>query len=274
MLMEGNRVVPDSRKGFVRIGRVWVITEIVSVNFVLVFMFIFWVFSVNFSKLPMFGFDLLHIIIVEFTCFYWNCLSLIGRRRANPLSVAGSIGECCWRCMLFHVFIRTTETWRLFFSVYHLSWFCYIWYYYSYLLSFSCNLFLNISCMQDQIVFPDEAFFEKVQLFWSCLPIVVKKIFFFICSVDSWFICFVQVNQSSGRVYILKFHTDDRKFFFWMQVRCKVSLGHMQMVWDANTVLLLLVLGNQIWKWYTDMYLRQFVPESSSRYSNTHLQSG
>ncbi|KAL0426707.1 UNVERIFIED_CONTAM: 26S proteasome regulatory subunit RPN13 [Sesamum latifolium] len=38
----------------------------------------------------------------------------------------------------------------------------------------------------DQIVFPDEAVFEKV-------------------------------NQTSGRVYILKFHTDDRKFFFWMQ---------------------------------------------------------
>ncbi|CAI9783403.1 unnamed protein product [Fraxinus pennsylvanica] len=38
----------------------------------------------------------------------------------------------------------------------------------------------------DQIIFPDEAIFEKV-------------------------------NQSSGRVYILKFHTDDRKFFFWMQ---------------------------------------------------------
>ncbi|XP_042038070.1 26S proteasome regulatory subunit RPN13-like [Salvia splendens] len=38
----------------------------------------------------------------------------------------------------------------------------------------------------DQIVFPDEAGFEKV-------------------------------NQSSGRVYILKFLTDDRKFFFWMQ---------------------------------------------------------
>ncbi|KAL3623533.1 regulatory particle non-ATPase [Castilleja foliolosa] len=38
----------------------------------------------------------------------------------------------------------------------------------------------------DQIIFPDEAVFEKV-------------------------------NQSSGRVYILKFHTDDRKFFFWMQ---------------------------------------------------------
>lgn len=38
----------------------------------------------------------------------------------------------------------------------------------------------------DQIVFPDEAVFEKV-------------------------------NQSAGRVYILKFHTDDRKFFFWMQ---------------------------------------------------------
>ncbi|PIN04944.1 Cell membrane glycoprotein [Handroanthus impetiginosus] len=38
----------------------------------------------------------------------------------------------------------------------------------------------------DQIVFPDEAVFEKV-------------------------------NQSSARVYILKFHTDDRKFFFWMQ---------------------------------------------------------
>ncbi|CAN6547593.1 unnamed protein product [Malus baccata var. baccata] len=38
----------------------------------------------------------------------------------------------------------------------------------------------------DQIIFPDEAVFEKV-------------------------------NQVSGRVYILKFTTDDRKFFFWMQ---------------------------------------------------------
>ncbi|XP_059634518.1 26S proteasome regulatory subunit RPN13 [Cornus florida] len=38
----------------------------------------------------------------------------------------------------------------------------------------------------DQIVFPDEAVFEKV-------------------------------NQASGRVYILKFNTDDRKFFLWMQ---------------------------------------------------------
>ncbi|XP_057980408.1 26S proteasome regulatory subunit RPN13 isoform X8 [Malania oleifera] len=38
----------------------------------------------------------------------------------------------------------------------------------------------------DQIVFPDEAVFEKV-------------------------------DQASGRVYILKFNTDDRKFFFWMQ---------------------------------------------------------
>lgn len=38
----------------------------------------------------------------------------------------------------------------------------------------------------DQIVFPDEAIFEKV-------------------------------NQSSGRVYVLKFLTDDRKLFFWLQ---------------------------------------------------------
>ncbi|KAJ7973677.1 Regulatory particle non-ATPase 13 [Quillaja saponaria] len=38
----------------------------------------------------------------------------------------------------------------------------------------------------DQIIFPDEAVLEKV-------------------------------NQTSGRVYILKFNTDDRKFFFWMQ---------------------------------------------------------
>lgn len=38
----------------------------------------------------------------------------------------------------------------------------------------------------DQIIFPDEAVFEKVM-------------------------------QSSGRVYILKFSSDDRKFFFWMQ---------------------------------------------------------
>ncbi|XP_048133577.1 26S proteasome regulatory subunit RPN13 isoform X2 [Rhodamnia argentea] len=38
----------------------------------------------------------------------------------------------------------------------------------------------------DQIIFPEEAVFEKV-------------------------------NQASGRVYILKFNSDDRKFFFWMQ---------------------------------------------------------
>ena len=38
----------------------------------------------------------------------------------------------------------------------------------------------------DQIIFPNEAVFEKV-------------------------------NQTSGRVYILKFTSDDRKFFFWMQ---------------------------------------------------------
>jgi len=38
----------------------------------------------------------------------------------------------------------------------------------------------------DQIVFPDEAIFEKV-------------------------------TESSGRVYILKFKHDNRKFFFWMQ---------------------------------------------------------
>ncbi|KAJ3682139.1 hypothetical protein LUZ60_014712 [Juncus effusus] len=38
----------------------------------------------------------------------------------------------------------------------------------------------------DQIIFPEEATFEKV-------------------------------SQSSGRVYILKFTSDDRKFFFWMQ---------------------------------------------------------
>ncbi|XP_028242700.1 26S proteasome regulatory subunit RPN13-like isoform X1 [Glycine soja] len=38
----------------------------------------------------------------------------------------------------------------------------------------------------DQIIFPNEAIFEKV-------------------------------NQTSGRVYILKFNSDDRKFFFWMQ---------------------------------------------------------
>ncbi|KAF3791559.1 26S proteasome regulatory subunit [Nymphaea thermarum] len=43
-----------------------------------------------------------------------------------------------------------------------------------------------VRLIKDQIVFPDEAVFEKVE-------------------------------QSSGRVYILKFSTDDRKFFFWMQ---------------------------------------------------------
>jgi hypothetical protein len=38
----------------------------------------------------------------------------------------------------------------------------------------------------DQIIFPEEGVFEKV-------------------------------NETSGRVYILKFNSDDRKFFFWMQ---------------------------------------------------------
>ncbi|XP_010510741.1 PREDICTED: 26S proteasome regulatory subunit RPN13 isoform X2 [Camelina sativa] len=45
----------------------------------------------------------------------------------------------------------------------------------------------NLNTVEDdQIVFPDEALFEKV-------------------------------NQSSDRVYILKFNSDDRKLFFWMQ---------------------------------------------------------
>ncbi|CAK7345798.1 unnamed protein product [Dovyalis caffra] len=45
----------------------------------------------------------------------------------------------------------------------------------------------NLNAVEDdQIIFPEEAIFEKV-------------------------------NQASGRVYILKFNTDDRKFFFWMQ---------------------------------------------------------
>ncbi|KAL1813578.1 hypothetical protein DCAR_0625940 [Daucus carota subsp. sativus] len=44
----------------------------------------------------------------------------------------------------------------------------------------------NNAIEDDQIIFPDEGIFEKV-------------------------------NQSAERVYILKFQTDDRKFFFWMQ---------------------------------------------------------
>lgn len=37
-------------------------------------------------------------------------------------------------------------------------------------------------------------------------------------------VCLLQVNQASGRVYLLKFKTDDRKFFFWMQVSISVLL--------------------------------------------------
>lgn len=71
-----------------------------------------------------------------------------------------------------------------------------------------CVLILNSA--QDQIVFPDEAIFEKVcfVLLWNL-------------TVKFWFsshILNMQVEQASGRVYILKFNTDDRKFFFWMQV--------------------------------------------------------
>ncbi|KAI3803195.1 hypothetical protein L1987_31344 [Smallanthus sonchifolius] len=44
----------------------------------------------------------------------------------------------------------------------------------------------NTTIEDDQIVFPEEAVFEKV-------------------------------GQASGRVYLLKFQTDDRKCFFWMQ---------------------------------------------------------
>ena len=37
----------------------------------------------------------------------------------------------------------------------------------------------------------------------------------------------IQVNQVSGRVYILKFNTDDRKLFFWMQVRLIFCVFHL-----------------------------------------------
>lgn len=39
-----------------------------------------------------------------------------------------------------------------------------------------------------------------------------------ISDANSLFFETLQVNQSSGRVYILKFCTDDRRLFFWMQV--------------------------------------------------------
>ncbi|XP_025013809.2 uncharacterized protein LOC8282890 isoform X1 [Ricinus communis] len=57
----------------------------------------------------------------------------------------------------------------------------------------------------DQIIFPDEAVFEKV-----------RHIHLLNC-IFCTFAIFIWVNQASGRVYILKFNTDDRKFFFWMQ---------------------------------------------------------
>uniref|UniRef100_A0A803MEU1 Regulatory particle non-ATPase 13 n=1 Tax=Chenopodium quinoa TaxID=63459 RepID=A0A803MEU1_CHEQI len=50
----------------------------------------------------------------------------------------------------------------------------------------SLTFHFNAAKWKDQIVFPEEAVFEKVE-------------------------------QAAGRVYILKFNTDDRKFFFWMQ---------------------------------------------------------
>ncbi|KAJ1694232.1 hypothetical protein LUZ63_010930 [Rhynchospora breviuscula] len=56
----------------------------------------------------------------------------------------------------------------------------------------------------DQIVFPDEAVFEKV-------------------------------TQSSGRVYILKFTSDNRKFFFWMQEPS--AEGDLEICNSVNTCL-------------------------------------
>jgi hypothetical protein len=63
---------------------------------------------------------------------------------------------------------------------------------------------------QDILIFPHEASFEKVR------GMRMSYFFFLFRAV----ICFmmVQVQQSSGRVYLLSFKHDDRKHFFWMQV--------------------------------------------------------
>ncbi|XP_061951122.1 26S proteasome regulatory subunit RPN13-like [Populus nigra] len=46
----------------------------------------------------------------------------------------------------------------------------------------------------------------------------------------------MQVNQALGRVYILKFNTDDQKFFIWMQHSFKSE------VFPSATLLLYLVV--------------------------------
>ena len=68
----------------------------------------------------------------------------------------------------------------------------------------------SLDLNQDILVFPHEASFEKVRRMIAHL-----FIYFSHCNLR---ILVIQVQQSSGRVYLLNFKQDDRKYFFWMQV--------------------------------------------------------
>lgn len=81
---------------------------------------------------------------------------------------------------------------------------------------------------QDQIVFPDEAVFEKVPEIFKFFMYFLEELLEGFDFVEQFglsiqillLILFrvMQVGQSSGRVYLLKFKHDDRRSFFWMQV--------------------------------------------------------
>lgn len=98
---------------------------------------------------------------------------------------------------------------------------------YYYFIYFSMARSLHYSLTQSKhrirLFSPRRQFSKRYfPLFWICFSILddfVTNLSFLI----SWTI---KVNQASGRVYILKFHTDDRKLFFWMQV------------WTTNNVFL------------------------------------
>lgn len=108
---------------------------------------------------------------------------------------------CFTNVMIFLFLIKTTE------SINHFRW-----------LDRSTHII-----EEDQIVFPDEAVFEKVGLcFPSCHGF---------CGI-SWgslaYFNLSQVEKSKGRVYLLRFKHDDRRFFYWMQVRDMYPFPHFR----------------------------------------------
>lgn len=96
-------------------------------------------------------------------------------------------------------------------------------------LSLFCSLVSLTVCITGSDYFPWwSCFWEGKELSFFCLTLIVEIIDYVLWK-GSVLLFVHQVNQASGRVYILKFNSDDRKFFFWMQVKL---LDYISPFWD------------------------------------------